>query len=75
MCADTPLPTHGKHKIKIEVIKEGTMAFGVAPAHLKSSKFIDDKKGAVKYLSFSNGGGLLNYCGAKIDTGTRLHVG
>lgn len=50
------------------------MAFGIVPAHLKSNKFIDDKKGAVKYLSFSNGGGLLNYCGGKIGEGSKLHI-
>ena len=35
---------------------------------------VDDKKGAVKYLSFENGGGLVKCCGSDIMSSKKLHL-
>ena len=75
ICTETPLPKRGQHRIKFEVVTKGTWAVGIVPAAFKDGHMIEDRKyDAVKYLSFDNGGGLINLSGEKIANGDRVHV-
>lgn len=48
---------------------------GIVPAAFRDGHMIDDRQcDAVKYLSFDNGGGLINLSGEKIASGDRVHV-
>jgi hypothetical protein len=75
ICTEKPLPRSGKHRIMIEMVTNGTVAFGVVTAAFRNEHMIDDRKcDAVKYLSFENGGGLVKMCGEEILGGERVHL-
>lgn len=70
-----PFPKDGQHTVRFQMLKQGTVAFGIVTDQYKDGIFIDDRKvDAIKYLTFYNGGGKLSMNGLELSEGRRLHL-